>query len=143
MKKIILIFSAVMSGLSLYQASSGLAADKMKIAYHVSELDKVPFVLGNMRNHIKGIGGADKLNMVLVVHGPAGKAFHKSKSKPTVKQRVEMLGMDGVQFNMCGNTMRAQKVKLSDLLPGFSQHDEGGVVRIAELQSTGYIYIRP
>ena len=55
MKKIILIFSAVMSGLSLYQASSALAADKMKIMYHVSELDKVPFVLGNMLNHIKGI----------------------------------------------------------------------------------------
>ena len=71
--------------MSLYQASSGLAADKMKVVYHVSELDKVPFVLGNMRNHIKGIGSADKLNMVLVVHGPAGKAFHKSKSKPTVK----------------------------------------------------------
>jgi len=55
LKKIILIFAAVMSGLSLYQASSGLAADKMKIMYHVSELDKVPFVLGNMLNHIKDI----------------------------------------------------------------------------------------
>ena len=55
MKKIILIFSAVMSGLSLYQASSGLAVDKIKIAYHVSELDEVPFLLGNMLNHIKGI----------------------------------------------------------------------------------------
>jgi hypothetical protein len=44
---------------------------------------------------------------------------------------------------MCGNTMRAQKVKITDLLDGFSRHDEGGVVRIAELQSKGYIYIRP
>ena len=115
----------------------------MKIVYHVSELEKVPFVLGNMRNHIKGVGGSDKLDMILVVHGPAGKAFHKSQSNPKVEQRVDNLSIDGVKFNMCGNTMRAQKVKITDLLAGFSRHDEGGVVRIAELQSKGYIYIRP
>ena len=125
--------------------SSGavFSAEKMRVVYHVSEANKVAFVLGNMRNHIKGVGGADKLNMVLVVHGPAGKEFHKNKAKEKVKQRVEMLEMEGIQFNMCGNTMNAQKVKIGDLLPGFSRRDEGGVVRIAELQSKGYIYIRP
>ena len=58
--------------------SSGavFSAEKMRVVYHVSEANKVAFVLGNMRNHIKGVGGADKLNMVLVVHGPAGKEFH-------------------------------------------------------------------
>ena len=143
MKKILLTFLFAIAVFAYNTNSPAIAADKMKIVYHVSELDKVPFVLGNMRNHIKGAGGPDKLDMVLVVHGPAGKAFHKSKSNPKVEQRVDNLGIDGVKFNMCGNTMRAQKVKISDLLSGFSRHDEGGVVRIAELQSKGYIYIRP
>ena len=53
------------------------SAEKMKIVYHLSETEKVGFVLGNIRNHIKGVGNAEKLNIVLVVHGPAGKAFHK------------------------------------------------------------------
>ncbi len=119
------------------------SAEKMKIVYHLSETEKVGFVLGNIRNHIKGVGNAEKLDIVLVVHGPAGKAFHKVKAKAAVKQRVEMLGLDNVRFNMCGNTMKAQKVGLRDILDGFSRHDEGGVVRIAELQSKGYIYIRP
>ena len=143
MKKILLSFLFAIALFSYNTSYPAKAADKMKIVYHVSELEKVPFVLGNMRNHIKGVGGSDKLDMILVVHGPAGKAFHKSKTNPKIEQRVDNLSLDGVKFNMCGNTMRAQKVKIADLLSGFSRHDEGGVVRIAELQSKGYIYIRP
>ncbi len=29
------------------------------------------------------------------------------------------------------------------LLPGFVKVDQGGVVRIAQLQSEGYVYLRP
>ena len=143
MNKILLTLFFAIALVSYNTTSPAKAADKMKIVYHVSELEKVPFVLGNMRNHIKGVGGSDKLDMILVVHGPAGKAFHRSKSNSKIEQRLDNLSIDGVKFNMCGNTMRAQKVKMTDLLPGFSRHDEGGVVRIAELQSKGYIYIRP
>jgi Uncharacterized conserved protein len=39
--------------------------------------------------------------------------------------------------------MKSQKVGLADLLPGFVTADKGGVVRIAELQSQGYLYLRP
>jgi intracellular sulfur oxidation DsrE/DsrF family protein len=39
--------------------------------------------------------------------------------------------------------MRALNITLKDLLPGFVAADKGGVVRIAELQSQGFIYLRP
>jgi intracellular sulfur oxidation DsrE/DsrF family protein len=39
--------------------------------------------------------------------------------------------------------MKSQKVALGDLLQGFIAADQGGVVRIAELQSQGYLYLRP
>jgi intracellular sulfur oxidation DsrE/DsrF family protein len=39
--------------------------------------------------------------------------------------------------------MKSQNVALKDLLPGFIRADRGGVVRIAELQSQGYLYLRP
>ena len=39
--------------------------------------------------------------------------------------------------------MKAQNVTLKDLLPGFINADRGGVVRIAELQADGYVYLRP
>lgn len=38
--------------------------------------------------------------------------------------------------------MKGQSVTLKDLLPG-SVGAGGGVVRIAELQSQGYLYLRP
>jgi uncharacterized protein len=39
--------------------------------------------------------------------------------------------------------MIAQNVTLKDLLPGFITADKGGVVRLADLQSQGYLYLRP
>jgi uncharacterized protein len=39
--------------------------------------------------------------------------------------------------------MRAMNLTLKDLLPGFVIADKGAVVRIAELQSQGFIYLRP
>jgi uncharacterized protein len=39
--------------------------------------------------------------------------------------------------------MKSQNIGLKDLLPGFISADKGGVVRLAELQSQGYLYLRP
>ena len=119
------------------------AEDKMQVVYHVSDLEKVPFTLGNIRNHIDGVGGPDKVEIVLVAHGPALKAFHDIEANDKVRNGVSALLDQGVEFDACGNTMQAQQVELSDLLPGFVKVDQGGVVRIAELQAQGYLYIRP
>ena len=119
------------------------AINKAKVVYHLCDLDKVRFVLGNIRNHVDGMGGADKVTIALVVHGPALKAFHAAGANPDVARRTGEFANSGVELSACGNTMRAQKVTLDDLLPGFVREDRGGVVRIAELQSLGYAYLRP
>ena len=116
---------------------------KQKVVYHLSDPQKVNFVLGNIRNHIKGMKGPDHVDIVLVIHGPALKAFHSMEALEGVKKKVAALQGDGIRFNACGNTMRAQKVSTSDLLPNFVRVPQGGVVRIAQLQEKGYIYIRP
>jgi hypothetical protein len=53
------------------------------------------------------------------------------------------LQLEGVEFNACGNTMNAMNSQPTELLPDFVRTDEGGVVRIAELQSKGDLYLRP
>jgi intracellular sulfur oxidation DsrE/DsrF family protein len=113
------------------------------VVYHLTDLDKVDFVLGNISNHFAGMGGSDKVTIALVVHGPALKAFHTSEALGDVSKRTEELSKTGLQMHACGNTMRAQNVTLKDLLPGFVVADKGGVVRVAELQSQGFIYLRP
>jgi intracellular sulfur oxidation DsrE/DsrF family protein len=124
-------------------ATPVFAGEKQKVVYHVADAEKVQFALGNIRNHIEGVGGTENVEIILVVHGPAGKMFQDIEATDRVRNMVKSLQDDGVQFDMCGNTMRAQDVELGDLLPGFVRVDQGGVVRIAELQQQGYIYIRP
>ena len=117
--------------------------DKSKVVYHLNETDRVQFVIGNIENHFEGMGGPDNVTITLVVHGPALRAFHAASANPDVKNRMASLVKSGVVPGACGNTMKGQKVTLNDLLPGFVSLDQGGVVRIAELQSQGYVYLRP
>jgi uncharacterized protein len=91
----------------------------------------------------RGYGGPDNVTIALVVYGPALRAFHAGGAHPDLRQRMSKLSKSGVGFAACGNTMKSQKVTLNDLLPGFVSADKGGVVRIAELQSQGYLYLRP
>jgi uncharacterized protein len=124
-------------------ATESPAQDKLKVVYHLSDLDKVPFVIGNIQNHLDGVGGPDHVTIALVVHGPALRAFQTAQANPDLSQHVGKLSTAGVGFAACGNTMRSQKITLNDLLPGFVAADKGGVVRIAELQAQGYLYLRP
>lgn len=116
---------------------------KLKVVYHLSDLDKVAFVLGNIQNHLDGVGGPDHVTIALVIHGQALRAFHAAAANPDLTRRVGQFSKAGLELAACGNTMKSQKVELKDLLPGFVSADKGGVVRIAELQSQGYLYLRP
>jgi intracellular sulfur oxidation DsrE/DsrF family protein len=116
---------------------------KLRVVYHLNDLDKVDFVLGNIQNHFDGVGGPDNVTIALVVHGQALRAFHTNSANPDLTRRVGQFSKARLELAACGNTMKSQKVELADLLPGFVSADRGGVVRIAELQSQGYLYLRP
>lgn len=144
-----ILWSAVSAlGAALGASSAKAAAEappsnKLKVVYHLSDAEKVNFVLGNIQNHIDGVGGPEHVTIALVIHGPALKAFHAVQANPDVSKRLSDFSKDGVELAACGNTMKAQNVTLTDLLPGFVSAEKGGVVRLAELQSHGYLYLRP
>jgi hypothetical protein len=125
------------------QAATPATPDAAKVAYHLSDLDKVDFVLGNIANHYNGMGGPENVTIALVIHGPALKAFHKANASPDVTKHAADYTKNGLQLHACINTMRGQNVTLEDLLPGFAVADKGGVVRLAQLQAQGYAYLRP
>jgi intracellular sulfur oxidation DsrE/DsrF family protein len=116
---------------------------KLKVVYHLSDLDKASFVIGNIQNHIDGVGGPENVTIALVIHGQALRAFHTASANPDISRRVAQFSKAGLELAACGNTMKAQDVSLKDLLPGFVSAEKGGVVRLAELQSQGYLYLRP
>ena len=124
-------------------SAAATASSVQKVVYHLSEPTRVNFVMGNIRNHIDGKGGPDKVRIVLVIHGPALDAFAATKANPDLKLQVKGRVADGVSFVACGNTVEALKLSPADMLEGFEIAREGGVTRIADLQAEGYLYIRP
>ena len=142
-RNLLTLICAIMPVSLLATRADAATPDAAKVVYHLDDLDKVDFVLGNIANHYKGMGGPDKVTIALVIHGPALKAFHTANATPEMTKRADEMQKTGLQLNACINTMRAQEVTLKDLLPGFIVADKGGVVRLAELQSQGYVYLRP
>jgi intracellular sulfur oxidation DsrE/DsrF family protein len=114
-----------------------------RVVYHLSDADKVLFVLGNIQNHFKGMGGVDKVVIALVAHGPALAAFKIGRTDIDLERQLALAAKDGVALLACGNTLDGLKLTVADLLPGFSRVNEGGVVRLARLQAEGYAYLRP
>jgi intracellular sulfur oxidation DsrE/DsrF family protein len=138
--------SSIGAGFAASRASAGADEKppaKLKVAYHLNDLDRVNFVLGNIQNHYDGVGGPNHVTLALVVHGPALRAFHLASANPDITGRLGHFSKVGLEMAACGNTMKAQNVTLAELQPGFVIADRGGVVRLAELQSQGYFYLRP
>jgi intracellular sulfur oxidation DsrE/DsrF family protein len=139
------LLSSIAATLTVRRADAGdaPAPPRLKVVYHLDDLDKVNFVIGNIQNHVDGVGGPDKVILALVVHGPALRAFHATSANPDLARHIGRLAAAGLELAACGNTMKAQNVTVADLLPGFVSAERGGVVRIAELQAQGYLYLRP
>jgi uncharacterized protein len=137
------VIGAALAASRANAATEAPAAGKLKVVYHLNDLDKVNFVLGNIENHFEGVGGPGNVTIALVIHGPALRAFHAASANPDVSKRVGQFSKAGLQMAACGNTMKSQHVTVNELLPGFVAAEKGGVVRIAELQSQGYLYLRP
>jgi len=104
------------------------SARKHKIVYQLDDagVDKAKFVLGNIRNHISGVGGSQNIEALeLVVFGPALKSFVQGSMDPGLMQ------------------MQNYSITAEQLPPKSLILPQGGVVRIMELQEQGYIYMRP
>src|ERR1700761_802142 len=79
------------------RASAETASDTQasKVVYHLADLDKVEFVLGNIANHYKGMGGPENVTIALVIHGPALKAFHTAGADAHASQTFASLVKSG------------------------------------------------
>jgi uncharacterized protein len=121
------------------RARAGEASAPMKVVYHLSDYDRADFVLHNMRVHYENAGGP--LTLVLIVHGPAIRAFHRNGSGVT-QERLAGLLKRGMTPYACAVALRGQNMEEKDLAPGV-QLTPAGTARLAELQRDGYFYIRP
>lgn len=139
-----LLFVAV-SGLPVFAEQANPTA-KMKVLYHVDSKDPdvVKYALALIHKHIEAEGGPQHIDIKLVIHGPALPLFEKDKIDPELKKKFDLILEDGAHAEMCQVSMKLFGKSLEDLLPGLeSTLHPVAVKRIADLQSQGYLYIKP
>ena len=146
-----LLVTALVAVVALSGSDGALASHlgdgkKHRIVYQLDDpgLDKTLFVLNNIQNHVKGVGGWKNIEAFeLVVFGPALRSFVTKDMDLRVKQSLIALQTEGLVFGACGNTMKGFNLTLDQLADGAKPLPQGGVVRVMELQEQGFAYIRP
>lgn len=126
------------------EAADGKA--KVKVIYHVDgkDPDVAKYALALINKHIEAEGGPDKIEIELIVHGPALELFEKDKMDPEMAKRFDQVIEKGVKAEMCQVSMKAFGKTLDNLAKGFvATLHPVAVKRIADLQQQGYLYIKP
>ncbi|MCE5420609.1 MULTISPECIES: DsrE family protein [Acidithiobacillus] len=96
----------------------------------------------NTTQNILNYFGQEKVQIVIVAFGP-GLKFLLANSP--VKQRIAALDAEGVEFDACHNTMLQFQKKLGhmpELVPS-AVVVPAGIVRIMQLESHGFDYVKP
>jgi len=143
---------AAIALLGLGGSSIALAADakqadpKQKVVYHINYNDETLLnaALGNAKNHIAAVG-KDNIDMKIVMHGNGVDMLKTANTNLDMQQKVINLKKDGVDFEVCKNTLTSKKINYKNELFDVSEKDivPSGVAEVARLQQQGYAYIKP
>jgi len=154
------LLSAAMICLAILFAGTAVASErygKQKVVYHINYDDPKAQAgaLRNIQNHINAVG-AENLDLKIVLHGngltlllePDALDHTKLKhanASDEMQAKISGLKDQGVEINVCSNTLRGKKVKYEEDLYDVQEADivPSGVAELARLQAMGYTYIKP
>jgi uncharacterized protein len=152
MRGLMILLAVALLGLG----GQALAGDKQKVVYHINggDAQQQAAALGNVRNHINALG-AENLDVKVVMHGDGlslvlfpeeqGKTKMKTaNADQNMQARIDGLKADGVQFQVCANTLKGRNIP-KEALYGVAEDDiiPSGVAQLSILQVQGYTYIKP
>lgn len=139
-------------------AGAGERYGKQKVVYHINYDDPKmqAGALRNIQNHINAVG-AENLDLKVVLHGnglsmllePDSLAkltkFKHANADERMTAKIDGLKQQGVDFEVCENTVKGRKVDVDTDLYNVDPGDivPSGVAEVARLQLLGYAYIKP
>ncbi|MDX1780636.1 MAG: DsrE family protein [Thalassovita sp.] len=142
MKKLILAAALVMAPLA------ALADAAHKIAFHVNS--KEPAIINMALNNVENVKAyydsqGEEVDIELVAYGPGLVMLLEGKSPVADRVKTMSLENEHLTFAACGNTLRKMSKKAGKQLTLMSEAGlvHSGVVRLVELQESGYSYVRP
>ena len=134
--------------IGMHSASSQNTAKLHKMVIQVSREDTegMNLALGNAINAKKIYDAkGEQFQVEIVAYGPGITMFREDKS-PVKDRLIEAKkAIPGIVYSMCGNAKAAaEKREGHEVVPiaGVGVVP-AGIVRVAELQEQGYVYIRP
>jgi len=145
---------------SLFVGGVAVAGDrygKQKVVYHINYDDPKAQAgaLRNIQNHINAVG-QENLDLKIVMHGKGlsllltpdqVKNTKLSLGNATDEMQAKISGLknQGVDFEVCANTLKGKKINYEDDLFDVEKEDivPSGVAEVANLQAMGYSYIKP
>ncbi len=154
------LFMLLFSCIALFAANLASADDryaKQKVVYHVNyDNPKAQAgALRNIQNHINAVG-TENLDLIVVMHGNGlslllePDALQNTKLKfanatDDMQARISGLKDQGVNFNVCANTLKGKQISYENDLYDVDKADivPSGVAELARLQAMGYTYIKP
>ena len=159
--KTLRLLAAFFMGMVLLTANSAFANErygKQKVVYHINydNPKQQTGALRNIQNHINAVG-AENLDLKVVLHGN-GLAlllepdslkkldkFKHANADQKMTAQIDTLKGQGVEFNVCENTVKGRKVDVYKDLYNVEEKDivPSGVAEVARLQLMGYAYIKP
>ncbi len=126
-----------------------------KVVYHFNRpsYKKTLGGLRNIQNHINALGKGN-VTVKAVFHGngvmtilntPKDVDLANSNLSKQIQKRIKSLKALGVEFNICKNTLKGKKIKITDVFDAKeSDIVPSGVAELAHLQLTqGFKYVKP
>ena len=158
MNKLVALISSVVLLLGFAGVSVAVSGyGKQKVVYHINYDDpkQQAGAMRNIQNHINAVG-AENLDLKVVLHGkgltllltPDSVAQTKLKmgnASDQMQAKISGLKDQGVDFQVCSNTLKGKKIRYEDDLYDVERADivPSGVAELARLQAEGYTYIKP
>ena len=157
MKKSIVLLTSLLLALTM-GFGSAYAAEKQRVVYHINNDNPKAQAgaLRNIQNHINAVG-AENLDLKVVLHGDGVSLLLLPDAVSEVRNmkfgnatdemgaKISGLKGQGVQFQICNNTLKGRKIDYEEHLYDVDEADivPSGVAQLAILQGQGYAYIKP
>lgn len=134
------LFAIALSLTSLNAIAAEQVKHRLLIQVSEDSVERLMMAL-NAAKFVQAQYGAPNVEIEIVVFGPGIQTLKYYAPKP-VPDRVRQEKYNGIRIIACDYSMRAAKLRPSDMLREIS-YVPSGVVEIMEKQQLGWSYIRP
>ncbi len=111
------------------------------VVFHIDEENRWEQLLSNLEYYAAKHGTESEL--VVVINGAAVRSFNGFDVHPEHGKRMLALHEAGVQFRICGNSLRNRQIPEDNVPSDVISVVPQGIEEIVSCQGQGFAYIKP